>query len=71
MAKFYRVSGLQSSGRASTLARAITAIERGLLVTVDPEQGLVGIRGSVCDFLVADAVKKVGCKYLGTHEYTE
>lgn len=71
MAKIYRVSGLQTSGSASTLARAITAIEKGLRVRVDAEQGLVDVRGSVSDFMVADAVKKVGCKYLGLQELPE
>jgi hypothetical protein len=65
MAKIYRVSGLQSSGSASTLARAITAIEKGLRVRVDAEHGIVDIRGNVSDFMVADVVKRVGCKYLG------
>lgn len=71
MTKIYRVSGLQSSGRASTLARAITAIERGLRVRVDPEHGILDIRGNVSEFLVADAVKRVGCKYLGLQDLPE
>lgn len=71
MAKIYRVSGLQSSGRASTLARAITAIERGLRVRVDAEHGLLDVTGNVSDFMVADAVKKVGCKYLGLQDLPE
>ncbi len=71
MAKVHRVSGLHSSGRASTLARAITAIEKGLRVRVDAEHGLVDIRGNVSDFLVADAVKKVGCLYLGIEDVPE
>ncbi len=71
MAKIYRVSGLQSSGRASTLARAITAIERGLRVRVDAEHGILDVTGNVSDFMVADAVKKVGCKYLGLQDLPE
>lgn len=71
MAKIYRVSGLHSSGRASTLARAITAIEKGIRVRVDMEHGLLDIKGDVSDFLVADAVKKVGCLYLGIQDLPE
>lgn len=71
MAKIYRVSGLQSSGRASTLAREITAIEKGLHVRVDAEHGILDIRGNVSDFLVADAVKRVGCLYLGLQDLPE
>ncbi|NDE90057.1 MAG: hypothetical protein EB059_02800 [Alphaproteobacteria bacterium] len=71
MAKIYRVSGLQSSGTASTLARAITAIDKGLRVRVDAEHGLVDVTGNVSDFMVADTIKKVGCQYLGIQELPE
>lgn len=71
MAKIYRVSGLQNSGSASALARTISAIHLGLKVKIDPEHGIVDVRGTVSDFLVADAVKKSGCTYLGVEDRVE
>lgn len=63
--KIYRVSGLKSSGYATGVARAVSAITVGLSVKVDAEKGLINVDGDVQDFLVAAAVHKAGCDYLG------
>lgn len=68
--RIYRVSGLQSAGSASIVARAITSIQPGVKVSVDVAQGLVNVEGLESDrvsrdFLVASAVRHVGCDYLG------
>ncbi len=65
MNKIYRVSGLRSAGSASVVARAITALQTNLHVKVDIEEGLVNVQGRVSDYLVARAVRSVGCDYLG------
>lgn len=71
MTKIYRVSGLKSAGSASIVARTISAIKSGVHVKVDVEHGLVDVRGQVQDFLVAAAVRKAGCDYLGPAEADE
>lgn len=68
MDRIYRVSGLRSAGSASVVARVITAIQKDLRVKVDIEEGVVNVRGAVSDFQVADAVRSVGCNFLGRVE---
>ena len=65
MNRIYRVNGLQSAGTASNIARAISSINSNLRVRVDMESGTVDVRGNVNDYLIAQAVKKAGCDYLG------
>lgn len=73
MVKIYRVSGLKSAGSASGLARAISAINSHLKVTVDVEEGQVHVHGPAADameddFLIARAVKDSGCQFLGAEQ---
>ncbi len=67
MNKIYRVSGLQNAGSASIVARTITALQKNLRVKVDIEEGLVNVKGAgvVQDYQVANAIRSVGCDYLG------
>jgi hypothetical protein len=67
MNRIYRVSGLKNAGSASIVARTIIALQKNLRVKVDIEEGLVNVdgTGSVQDYQVANAVRSVGCDYLG------
>ncbi|MBI3418774.1 MAG: hypothetical protein HY053_01385 [Proteobacteria bacterium] len=66
MNKIYRISGLRTAGSASIVARAISALHKNLSVTVDVEEGVVNVQGSIIsDFQIASAVRSVGCAYLG------
>jgi non-canonical (house-cleaning) NTP pyrophosphatase len=65
----YRVSGLRSAGSASVVARAITALQKNLSVKVDIEGGIVRVDGPVSEFQIANAVRSVGCDYLGPIEH--